>query len=132
MIESTDFLVPARVFCEINPKQSIKTSRNLAILGLANCESICPCRLAKSARGRIDGCTKIKDGLKSGTGVGADPREVEAVKKVVTARMEGVPRLTIAKSESGLSFSTEHKDDFAGVALIMEAVGTSALAVALW
>jgi hypothetical protein len=60
------------------------------------------------------------------------PREVEAVKKVVTARTEGVPRLTIAKSESGLSFSTEHKDDFAGMALFMEAVGTSALAVALW
>jgi hypothetical protein len=44
------------------------------------------------------------------------PREVEAVKKVVTARMEGVPRLTIAKSEKGLRITTEHRDDFAGKA----------------
>jgi hypothetical protein len=53
------------------------------------------------------------------------PREVEAVKKVVTARTEGVPRLTIAKSESGLSITTEHRDELAGKALVMEAIATT-------
>jgi hypothetical protein len=54
------------------------------------------------------------------------PREVEAVRKVVTGRMEGVPRLKIAKSESGgSSYITEHIDDLAGKALIMEEIATT-------
>jgi hypothetical protein len=53
------------------------------------------------------------------------PREVEAVKKVVTERVEGVPRLNISKSESGLSCTTEHRDSLAGTALIMEAIATT-------
>ena len=53
------------------------------------------------------------------------PREVEAVKKVVTERAEGVPRLNISKSESGLSCTTEHRDSLAGTALIMEAIATT-------
>jgi hypothetical protein len=53
------------------------------------------------------------------------PREVEAVRKVLTGRMEGVPRLKVAKSESGISYTTEHKDDLAGSALIMEAIATT-------
>src|SRR5271169_6538918 len=52
------------------------------------------------------------------------PREVEAVKKVVAGRMD-VPRLKIEASESGLSYTTEHIDDLAGNALIMEAIGTT-------
>jgi hypothetical protein len=55
------------------------------------------------------------------------PREVEAVRKVITGRMEGVPRLKIAKSESGCRYVTEHIDDLAGKALIMEAIGTTDL-----
>ena len=54
------------------------------------------------------------------------PREVEAVKKLVTARMD-VPRLKIETSKSGLSYTTEHIDDLAGKALIMEAIGTTDL-----
>jgi hypothetical protein len=53
------------------------------------------------------------------------PREIEAVKKVVTARMEGVPRLHVSKSEKGLSITTEHRDDFAGKSLLMEAIATT-------
>jgi hypothetical protein len=56
--------------------------------------------------------------------VGAN-REIEAVKKVVTARMEGVPRLHVSKSEKGLSITTEHRDDFAGKSLLMEAIATT-------
>jgi hypothetical protein len=53
------------------------------------------------------------------------PREVEAVKKIYTEREEGAPRLRISKSESGLSFTTEHKDDFVGAVRIMEAIATT-------
>jgi hypothetical protein len=52
------------------------------------------------------------------------PEEVDAVEKIVTERFR-VPRLKVSKSESGPSFTTEHIDDMAGKALLMQAIGTT-------
>jgi hypothetical protein len=52
------------------------------------------------------------------------PQEVEAIEKVCAERA-AVPRFKISKSESGMSFTTEHIDDVAGSALIMQALGTA-------
>jgi hypothetical protein len=54
------------------------------------------------------------------------PEEVDAVEKIATERFR-VPRLKVSKSESGPSFTTEHIDDFAGSALLMQALGTTDL-----
>ena len=52
------------------------------------------------------------------------PKEVDALEKIRAERF-GVPRLKVSKSESGLSFTSEHIDDVAGNALIMQAIGTT-------
>ena len=52
------------------------------------------------------------------------PQEVEAIEKVHAERFN-VPRVKILKSESGMSFTTEHIDQVAGPALIMQALGTA-------
>ena len=52
------------------------------------------------------------------------PREVDAIEKVCAERA-AVPRFKISKSESGISFTTEHIDNVAGQALIMQALGTA-------
>jgi hypothetical protein len=54
------------------------------------------------------------------------PEEVDAVEKIASERFR-VPRLKVSKSESGPSFTTEHIDDFAGSALVMQALGTTDL-----
>jgi len=54
------------------------------------------------------------------------PQEVDAVQKVYTERFR-VPRLKVSRSENGLSVITEHIDDLAGSALIMQELGTSDL-----
>ena len=52
------------------------------------------------------------------------PQEVDAIEKVCAERAS-MPRMKILKSESGMSFTTEHIDDLAGPALIMQALGTT-------
>jgi hypothetical protein len=52
------------------------------------------------------------------------PQEVDALEKIRAERF-GVPRLKVSKSESGLSITSEHIDDMAGKALIMQAIGTT-------
>jgi hypothetical protein len=52
------------------------------------------------------------------------PQEVDAIEKVCAERA-AVPRFKISKSESGMSFTTEHIDNVAGQALIMQALGTA-------
>jgi hypothetical protein len=52
------------------------------------------------------------------------PQEVEAIEKVHAERFN-VPRLKVSTSESGLSITTEHVDQVAGTALIMQALGTA-------
>lgn len=54
------------------------------------------------------------------------PREIEAINKVMVARLEGPPRLKVSMSEDGAAnIKSEHRDEFTGSALLMEAVGTS-------
>jgi hypothetical protein len=50
------------------------------------------------------------------------PQEVDAIEKVLAERA-AVPRMKISKSESGMSFTTEHIDNMAGSALIMQSLG---------
>jgi hypothetical protein len=52
------------------------------------------------------------------------PQEVEAIEKVHAERFN-VPRVKVSTSESGLSITTEHVDEMAGSALIMQAIGTT-------
>jgi len=52
------------------------------------------------------------------------PQEVEAIEKVHAERFN-VPRVKVSTSESGLSITTEHVDQVAGTALIMQALGTA-------
>jgi len=52
------------------------------------------------------------------------PKEVDALEKIRAERF-AVPRLKISKSEGGTSITTEHIDDLAGKALIMQAIGTT-------
>lgn len=51
------------------------------------------------------------------------PREVAAIEKLADQRHDGVPPLTV--SEDGQKFTSAHVDESAGMALLMEAVGTA-------
>jgi hypothetical protein len=53
------------------------------------------------------------------------PREVEAIEKVFTERVEGVPRLKLVNTEEGVRFAADHPDQTAGAALLMEAIATT-------
>jgi hypothetical protein len=68
---------------------------------------------------------KLKTASKAEPAWERTPREVEAIKKACDGRFEGVPRLLVSKSEKGWSFKSEHRDEFAGTALLMEAIATA-------
>jgi hypothetical protein len=53
------------------------------------------------------------------------PREIAAMEKVADQRHDGVPPLTV--SEDGQKITSAHRDAAAGMALLMEAVGTADL-----
>ena len=54
------------------------------------------------------------------------PSEIEASNKVRVAHMMGAPRMKVSRSENGAKkIGPEHPDTFTGLALLMEAVGTS-------
>ena len=53
-------------------------------------------------------------------------REIKTINKVLAGRREGAPRLEVSKSENGAAkIKSEHRDELTGMALLMEAVGTS-------
>ena len=53
------------------------------------------------------------------------PREIAAIEKLADQRHDGVPPLTV--SEDGRKITSAHRDEAAGMALLMEAVGTADL-----
>jgi hypothetical protein len=81
--------------------------------------------LAKLAKGESMAARKSKTGSKAKPEWERTPREVEAIKKALSERAEGVPRLKVSKSENGLSITPEHPDEVAGEALLMEAIATT-------
>jgi hypothetical protein len=80
--------------------------------------------LAKKSEGESMASRKSKAAAKAKPEWERTPQEVDAIEKVCAERA-AVPRFKISKSESGMSFTTEHIDNEAGSALIMQSLGTA-------
>jgi hypothetical protein len=78
--------------------------------------------LDRIAKGDFDGCTKVENGPRSETWVQADSAKVATVKQIQGEPEERSPRLKVSQS---MQMVPDRPDETAGVALLMEAIGTN-------